>query len=181
MNVFTINGCYEIILLLLKRPMHGRGLADYLRLPLTTVQNRLHVLTREGVVDYHTEGKNKIFALKKNPVAKANIIMAEQYKLLKLYHSYPELQVILDEVAKQFKGMTILFGSYAKFLAKKDSDIDLYIASNERKVKERVQQVNSRLSVQMGMLSKTDALSQEILQDHVIVSGVEEYYAAFPH
>ncbi|MBU1975139.1 MAG: nucleotidyltransferase domain-containing protein [Nanoarchaeota archaeon] len=176
MNHFSINEKYEIMLQILKKPAHGRALAQELDIPLTTVQNRLNQLMNEGVLEYKTEGKNKIFSLKQNSLAKAKIIMAEQYRLLKLYHTYPELRIIFEQLTTQFKGMILLFGSYAKFSAKKDSDIDVYIRTKDKTIKEKLQHVNSKLSIQIGQLSKTDPLSREIFNNHVIIHGVEEYY-----
>ena len=45
-----------------------------------------------------------------------------------------------------------------------------------KKVKEKLQEINSKLSIQIGQLSKTDPLSREIFNNHVILRGVEEYY-----
>jgi predicted nucleotidyltransferase len=181
MNGFTIDEQYEIILALLKRQAHGRSLAQTLEIPLTTVQTRLDMLMKEGSIEYHVEGRNKIFLLRRTPTAKARIFMAEQYKLLKLYATYPELRIILDEITNKFQGTIILFGSFAKFRAKKDSDIDLFLETTDRKVKEKISNVNSKLSIQLGILSKDDPLSREIIQDHIIIRGIEEFYEKFPH
>jgi predicted nucleotidyltransferase len=179
MTHFTINEEYEIVLQLLKKQSHGRALAKELNIPLTTVQNRVNSLIGEGVIEYETEGKNKILSLKNNSLAEAKIIMAEQYKLLKLYSKYPDLRILFEQATDQFKGMIILFGSYAKFSAKKDSDIDVYIQTKDKKLKEKIQQINSKLSIQIGQLSKTDPLSREIFNNHCIIRGVEEYYDRF--
>lgn len=179
MTHFSINEEYEIILRLLKKPAHGRALVQELNIPITTIQNRLNQLMNEGVLEYQTEGKNKIFSLKQNSLARAKIIIAEHYKLLKLYSKYPELRIIFEQIIVQFKGMIILFGSYAKFRAKKDSDIDLYIRTKDKTIKDKLQHIDSRLSIQIGQLSKNDPLSKEIFNNHVIIRGVEGYYDRF--
>ena len=83
---------------------------------------------KENVIDFRREGKNKIFFLKKNLVSKTYILQAELHKLTKLLRHNPELSIIFEEILKKTdEKLIVLFGSYAKGLAKKDSDMDIYI------------------------------------------------------
>jgi predicted nucleotidyltransferase len=181
MNGFKIDLCHEIILSLLKEPMHGRALAKTLETPLTTVQSRINNLIAEGILEYRAEGKNKILSIKNTPIARVAILMSEQYKLMKLYQVYPEMRAIIPEITKQCTTTIIIFGSFAKFLAKKGSDIDVYLETRDRKIKKNVQDTNTSLSVKIGMLAKDDPLSREIMQEHIIVQGLEDYYEKFPY
>ena len=73
--------------------------------------------------------------------------------------------------------MAILFGSYAKGIAKKDSDIDIYIETENRKIKEELSIIDSKLSIKIGKFDTSSLLIREIVKNHVILKGIEEYYA----
>ena len=72
--------------------------------------------------------------------------------------------------------MIILFGSYAKFNPKEDSDIDIYICTTNKKVKDEISLFYDKLSVKLGNFNKEDLLIQEIIKNHVIIQGAEIYY-----
>ena len=71
--------------------------------------------------------------------------------------------------------MAAIFGSYAKGTAKKDSDIDLYVETEDKTLKRRLELLDSRLSVKTGEFDANHLLIKEIIKDHVIVKGVERY------
>jgi len=72
--------------------------------------------------------------------------------------------------------LAIIFGSYAKGLAHKDSDIDVYIETTNLQLKKDIEQLNTKLSVKIGKYNSTNILIQEIEKNHVIIKGVEQYY-----
>ena len=166
----------EIVLLLLKEESHIRGIAKNLGRPHSSISRALNKLVKENVLDYKIKGKNKVFFIKKNLQAKNYVFNAERYKLIKLIKIYPELGIIIDEVLKRTNNMAILFGSYAKFSAKKDSDIDIYVETRSRKVKEEIESVNSRIRVKIGSFNLDSELIKEIIKNHVILKGIEEFY-----
>lgn len=167
----------EIILLLLRGENHLRGIAKQLNESHSTILRKLNKLVKENVLDYKIEGKNKVFFLKKNLQAKNYVLNAERYKLIKLLKTYPELNVIIDELLKKTEEkLIILFGSYAKFTAKKDSDIDIYVETRSRKVKEEIESVHSKIKVKIGDFDMNSQLIKEIIKNHIILKGVEEFY-----
>ncbi len=167
----------EIILELLKDKSHVRSLAKKLNINHMTILRKIKELEKENAIDYKKEGKNNVYALKKTIEAKSYIFKAETYKLLKLLKKYPLLRSIIENVQNDKRTkLAILFGSYAKDIVKNDSDIDLYIETDNRKVKEELQFVNSRLSIKIGKYDKNSLLIREIEKNHVIIKGVEEFY-----
>ncbi|NWG09078.1 MAG: nucleotidyltransferase domain-containing protein [Nitrososphaerales archaeon] len=168
---------YEIILFLLTGKYHLRGIARYLDISHSTVLRKLNVLLKENVLDYRKEGKNKVFFIKKNLEARNYVLNAERYKLIKLIKKYPELGIIIEDILKKCKvKLIILFGSYAKFTAKKDSDIDIYVETRNRKIKEEIETVHSRISVKIGNFDLDSSLIKEIIKNHVLLRGAEEFY-----
>jgi len=168
---------YEIILLLVKGERHLRDIGKALDTSHSTVMRRLNVLATENVLDYRTEGKNKVFSIKKNLEGRNYVYNAERYKLSKVVKKYPALAVTLEDLLKKTDArLIILFGSYAKFSAKEDSDIDVYIETNGKKTKEAAESVNSMIRVKTGDFNPESLLIKEIVKNHVIVRGVEDFY-----
>ncbi|MCX6741905.1 MAG: nucleotidyltransferase domain-containing protein [Candidatus Pacearchaeota archaeon] len=168
---------FEILLVLLREDNHLRNIARILKASHSTIMRKINVLVRENILDYKVEGKNKIFSIKSNLQAKNYIFNAERYKFIKLLKKYSKLNVILEDVLKiSEERMIILFGSYAKFIAKEESDIDIYVETNDLKLKKSLEMINSRLSIKIGIFDGEDLLIKEIIKNHVILKGVEEFY-----
>ncbi len=168
---------HEVILTLINGEMHLRNLSRILDTPHSTLLRKLNLLINENVLDYKTEGKNRVFFIKKNLHAKTFVFNAEKYKLIKLLKVYPEMSVILEEVIKKAENrMVILFGSYAKFLAKKDSDVDIYIETTDKKMKENIASIHSKIQIKIGAFDLSSLLIKEIIKNHVILRGVEDFY-----
>jgi len=157
MTQIKINYQYEILLLLLKKQMHGRELAKELKTSLTRVQSILAELRSINVLDYKVEGKNHVYFIKKNLVSKSFILNAENYKLAGILCKYPELEPVFQDVIKKTRcSLILLFGSYAKSTPGKDSDIDIYIETTDQKVKEEAQKIYSPISIKIGMFNPED-------------------------
>jgi predicted nucleotidyltransferase len=73
-------------------------------------------------------------------------------------------------------GLAVLFGSYARGKANKNSDIDIFIETKDRKLKQELELLNSRLSVKIGEYDRSSPLIKEIEKNHVILKGVEPFY-----
>ena len=168
---------FEIILLLLRGEKHLRGVAKQLNQSHSTVLRRLNNLQKENVLDYKKEGKNKVFFIKKSLQAKNYALNAERYKLIKLLKIYPEAGIVVEDIIQKCQEkLIVLFGSYAKFNAKKDSDIDIYIETKSRKVKENVEMINSKIRAKIGEFDLDSNLIKEITKDHIILKGTEGFY-----
>lgn len=169
----------RVVLALLRQSTHVRDLSKQTGIPHATVSRMLKGLGERNVVDFEVRGKNKVVKLRRNIEALNAVKMAEGYKLEKLIRMYPEMGVIIEEVLKRTKAnLVVIFGSYAKFNAKLDSDIDLFVETQDRAVKKELEKINSRISVKIGRLRNklSEPLVKEIIKDHVIVRGVDVFY-----
>ena len=168
----------EIILnLLRKKENHIRSIAKDLDISHTTILRKADELVKENVLDYKKEGKNKVFFLKNTLKAKNYVYMSENYKTNKALKKYPELSIIMKEIANNVKSnLIILFGSYAKFNAKTDSDIDIFIETKDTKLKEKLKQISKRINLKTGKFDLNNNLIKEIIKDHIIIKGVEIFY-----
>lgn len=167
----------DIIESLLRSEGHVRGIAKKLNEPHSTILRRLNNLKDWNVIDSKKEGRNKIFFLKHNLISRGYVLQAEINKLTKLMRKNPELSVIFEEILKETdEKLVILFGSYAKDLAKKDSDIDIYVETTSRNVKKIIEGVHSNINTKIGVFDTESPLIKEIIKDHIILRGFELFY-----
>lgn len=177
MNQNKSNLILEIVLVLLNKKTHLREISRILGESNSTIIRKTDFLVKSNILDFKKEGKNKVFFIKKNLKAINYVYSAEIYKLNKTLEKYPYLSVIFEDVKKNFpKGMIILFGSYAKDNPKKQSDIDLYLETTNTNLKNKIQDIHSKLSVKIGKFDKNSLLIKEIIKNHVLIRGVEEFY-----
>jgi predicted nucleotidyltransferase len=177
MNQIKINYEYEVILSLLKEEKHGRALAKELGTSLTRIQGILNELSRSSIVDYKEIGRNHVYFIKKNLIAQTCIFNSEKYKLAKLISRYPFLNPLLSDIIEKSKAkLIILFGSYANETFNKESDIDIYIETTDEHVRREAEKINDLASIKIGKFNKDEILIKEIIKNHVILRGVEEYY-----
>jgi predicted nucleotidyltransferase len=167
----------EIVDLLLRGPLHLRGLADALQINHMTVARKLNTLVEDNVVDYTKEGKNKVYSLKKSIEGRNHAMTAEIYKQSRAMARYPVLRGVITAVLTSSDiRLALVYGSYAKGTVHDRSDIDLFIESAERDVKRSLEQRMSLLSVKIGAFDPDNPLIREIMKDHIIIRGVEEYF-----
>ena len=168
---------FEVINELLKEKNHIRNIAKNLKTNHMTILRRIKELFDLNVIDYKEEGKNKVYFLKDTIEAKTNILMVENYKLIKIITKYPNLRRIIEKIQlnKQVR-LAVLFGSYAKEIPKKESDIDVYIETNSQDLKKELEKIDSKLSIKIGKYNKDNPLIKEIKKNHVIIKGIEKYY-----
>lgn len=167
----------EIILTLLKGNHHLREIARILNESHSTLSRKIKELVKDNILDYRKEGKNKVFFIKNNLNAKNYVYSAEIYKLSKLLKKHPKFSITLEDIKKtSVKGMVLLFGSFAKGNPKKDSDIDIYIETTDNSIKYQVQELNSKIKVKIGKFDMNSLLIKEIVKNHILVRGVEEFY-----
>jgi predicted nucleotidyltransferase len=161
----------EIIEILRKKPTHIRAISKKIKLIPSTVFRTLNALEKEKVVDFNREGKNKIYFLKETVEAETYLFITEHYKYLKIMQNM-HLRRKIVELKKLFKNeLIVLFGSYAKGLETKYSDIDIYVETDKK-----ISQIPENIQLKIGKLDKNSALTKEIIKDHIIIQGVDRFY-----
>jgi predicted nucleotidyltransferase len=167
---------FEIVEELRKEPKHIRLMAEELNLIPSTVMRTIKQMEKENIVDFKKEGKNKKYALKETPEARNYLIMTEQYKFLKVIQN-AKIRKITKELIEQTTGeLIVLFGSYAKGTDRKESDIDIYIETENKELKEKLSKISEKLSLKIGKLDKDNLLTKEIIKNHIIVQNTDRFY-----
>jgi len=172
-----LNISSEILNVLFGEEIHARALAKRLDINHMTVIRNLKELVSENVLEFRKEGRNKVYFLKKNMEARNYELISELYKLNKTLEKYPEIRQTIKNIQQNKEiGLAVLFGSYARGTADKNSDIDVFIETKDRNLKKDIEFLNSRLSVKIGEYDRSSPLIKEIEKNHVIIKGVEPFY-----
>jgi predicted nucleotidyltransferase len=167
----------EIIIALLQERGHVRGIANRLGTNHMIISRKIKELSKENVLDFVQEGKNKTYFLKKTAEARALIFMAENYKILQAIEKYPRLRRIIEKIQKDKQiHLALLFGSYAKGTASKDSDVDIYIETKDENLKKQLKMFDSKLSIKIGDYESQSLLIKEIEDNHITIKGIEYFY-----
>lgn len=167
---------YEIMRDLLKGEKYLRKVAKDLKTNHMTIKRILDKMVKENILDVKLEGRNKVFFIKKTLEAFNEVIMAEAYMQNVLVNRHPELKQDIGRLKKMKANLIIIFGSYAGGNETKESDIDIYIKTKDRKIKEEVEKMNSKFAVKIGKYDKKSLLVKEIEKNHIIIKGIEEFY-----
>jgi predicted nucleotidyltransferase len=177
MNHVEQNLINEIVALLIREDLHTRAIADQLKSNHATVLRKLRDLSEDNIVDFRIEGKNKVFNLKRTIEGRNAAMIAEIYKQSSIVSKYPVLRGIFQAIQEMPEiPLAILYGSYAKSLATKGSDIDIFIETTDSRKKKHLEQRHSLLSVKIGVFDTKDLLIREMMKDHVIIRGAEVYF-----
>jgi len=167
----------EIVGELLKGRIHLRELSRKLKINPMTTSRKMKDLANENIVDFNQEGKNKTYFLKKNSEAKSYVFMFENFRLNKLIKEFSSIRDIVEHIQNDSRiSLAVLFGSYAKGNYKKNSDIDIFVETKNKKIKQDLELLNSKLSIKIGIFNNENLLIKEIKKNHVIIKGVEKFY-----
>ena len=167
----------EIVKTLKNEMAHARGIAVKLGTNHMMIVRKTRELMEENVIDVKMEGRNKSYFLKDSVEARMYLQMSENYRLINLLKKYPGLRVLVNMLQKDKRiKMAVIFGSYAKGIPKKNSDIDVFIETSDIELKKKYSRMDSKYGIKIGKLSKGDLLSEEIFKNHVIIKGVEKFY-----
>ena len=155
------------------------------------VHRTVNKLIKDNVIIKEKAGKSYLCSINletEKTIALVNL--SEIEKRDDLYNSNKELRLILDDFIKMTESAVnpisiVLFGSYAKGIATKESDIDILVIS---KTKAGIDKITKEIYAKYGkeinpvIMTSEDfkrqrdkALIKEIIKDHYILYGVENF------
>jgi predicted nucleotidyltransferase len=160
------------------RSLHVREIARLLKLSPRTASLALDHLSKKGVLDYEHKGKNKLFSLKINEISEHYLCLAESYKKTIFLDKHFKLNRLSS--ALKVNGVAVIFGSYAKGIEKKDSDLDIFIAGEYNKKEMEEYQKTTMLDISIKHYPKDafnnpDFLIKEVIKHHIIIEGQESF------
>ena len=163
-----------------KAEFYLRQIAKLAKLPVKTCQNILSQLEKDKILKGKIEGKNKYFSLNLDNIqTKSYLLQAEIHKTDMFLENYPQIKTFLKSFNTNIP--IIVFGSFAKLKANKDSDIDLFIVSEKGQklpfhlLPYKVHQVNLSENSFMKSLKEQEVIIKEIEENHVILNNHSFY------
>ena len=145
----------------------------------------LRKLEQLGFLESKTMGKIKAYSIRRAIGTREAFILAEQYKKIAFMQKNPLIKEIIERTETYMSGIIIIFGSYAKGLQTKYSDIDILIVG--RHDKKAVRGIGRTYGIEIsikeyptdifGQDIKDDILLSEVAESHIIVRGIEDYVA----
>jgi len=167
-------------LILINALLAGEGHIRYLShatgLSPSSVARIVNELSLKGIVDFREEGKNKICFLKDTPEAESFIFMTEYYRRFLLLKNDRLRRLVKQIFSLTSDELVVMFGSQVRGDASIDSDIDVYIETDDISLRDRLKNVSDSLNVKIGNFDKESFLGKEIIRNHVILRGVERFY-----
>ena len=165
------------------REYYIREVQKLLKISPRTSQLILNDLENKGILESKTKGKIKDYTIKRNSLSQRYIIFSEQYKAIAFLEKKLIIKEIIEKINPFIEGIGIVFGSYAKDIAKKDSDLDIFVIGkyNKEKIKKVSKTYGIEISIKCYPLKTfeknlaNDILLKEILKNHIIFLNVEQF------
>ena len=168
------------------REYYIREVQKLLKISPRTSQLILNDLENKGILESKTKGKIKAYTIKRNSLSQRYIIFSEQYKAIAFLEKKLIIKEIIEKINPFIEGIGIIFGSYAKDIAKKDSDLDIFVIGKYNK--EKIKKVSKTYGIEINIKCyplKTfeknlanDILLKEILKNHIIFLNAEQFIKA---
>ena len=166
-----------------KRELYLREISKLSKIPLKTTQNTLNFLEKNKIIKSIQRGKNKYFSLNQaNTQTKFYMLQAEIHKTKVFLETYSQFKTFLKEIT--IDNPIIVFGSFAKFTADRDSDVDiLTISKKEPKLPShllpnKIHLLNISKNQFIKSLKKQETLIKEIEENHIILNNHSFYVNA---
>lgn len=123
-----------------------------------------------------------------NEIARIIYSLIEINKKLEFFRKYKNIKpyfLQLDDIFKNKTGFVLIYGSFARLAADKDSDLDILIIENLKKeeirrIEETFVTLHNELSLKTESINnflknKNKPLYKNILKEHIIIYGVEKF------
>ncbi|MFH1432158.1 MAG: nucleotidyltransferase domain-containing protein [archaeon] len=165
------------------REYYIREVQKLLKISPRTAQLILNDLEKKAVLESKLKGKIRTYRLKNTQSAIDYLIIAEQYKKISFLENKPMIKEIITKITPSITGIGLIFGSYAKGLQKKESDLDIFIAGDYDK--NTIKKTSELYGIELSAKSypreifekeiKRDILLKEIQNDHIIFQDAERF------
>lgn len=169
------------------KELHVRQISREIGVDVKAVQIQLKKLEKANILTSTIKGRNREYRLNlDNSIVRYYMTMAENFVTIRYLQENFLIKKIASEIARLIDDPILLFGSFAKGQATKDSDIDLFIVT-ERKVDRRAfleigKAVDRDVNVQydgreqfLKGLQDKNPLLMEVVSNHIVLKGADEF------
>jgi len=165
------------------REYYIREVEKLLKISPRTAQLILEDLENKGIIESKVKGKIKSYKLKINELSKRYLTFVEQYKSISFMEKNLLVKEAIEKISPFINGIGIIFGSYAKGISNKESDLDIFVAGNYEK--EEIKKVSINLGVEISVKCypldtfekniSQDILLKEMLKNHIVFINIEQF------
>ena len=163
------------------REYYIREVGKLLKISPRTAQLILEDLENKGIIESKVRGKIKSYKLKISELGNRYLAFAEQYKSIAFMGQNLLVKEIIEKISPFINGIGIIFGSYARGMPNKESDLDIFVAGGYEK--EVIKQVSRNLGIEISIKCyplkifeknvSQDALIKEVLKSHIVFKNTE--------
>jgi len=163
------------------RVIYGRELVGKIPLSQKAIALALEQLEKKGILKSHKKGTLKLYELNKD--------YSEIYDILALAEiarkgEFLSKHRVLAHIFKSDSRIVGIFGSYAKGIQKKDSDIDVFIIG--KKKDEEYDKIGKKFDKHISikyfsqkqfteLMKMKNNLCKEIIKNHVLLFNIEQF------
>lgn len=167
--------------------LHVREIARETKVDVKAVQLQLKRLERANILSSALKGRNKEYRLNLNNfAARYYLIMAEAFFTINFLDKNFQIKKVISEISGKIDGPILLFGSFAKGYATKESDIDIFAISDKKFDNEIIEELSTiigrKISVKSSSkkqflegLKNSDPLISEVALGHIALKGIDEF------
>ncbi len=164
----------------------GSFIAEKKNLNQKSTANALKCFEEEGFLKSATQGKNRLYLINLGDAEMSgNFISAiEHLRAIEFYKKHVLIKEIAAKIVSHCDGIAAIFGSYAKGTAKKDSDLDIFVAGkcNEKEIEKVSDMYKIEINIktyplpifEKALMTK-DPLAEEVIKYHIIIKGIEQF------
>jgi len=164
----------------------GSSIAKSRKLNQKTVSNYLKSLESQNFLKSAAEGRNKLYFLNlSDEQLIVNFIAAvENARTINFYQKHILIKEIAAKMLPHIKGISLIFGSYAKGNEKKGSDLDIFVAgsADEAQIDKIAEIYHLEISIKKytllefkKALKESDPLIKEVISNHILMQNAQEF------
>lgn len=168
-----------------KASFHLREIARRTRVDAKAVRVQLDRLEKANILISAVRGRNKEYRLNlENYLTHYHLTLAETYATVDYLSRNFEIKKLVSEAADILGDSALLFGSFAKGEATKESDIDILIIDDKKPDLTAFREVSNLLGREVSVkfvsgaqflngLVRNDPLILEVVAHHIILKGID--------
>jgi predicted nucleotidyltransferase len=157
-------------------------LSKQVSIPYTSLHRTVKEM--EDLVEINEKGKSKLITIKWNSITRAYLTIAS----FKEKKEFVKKNKIFKKIEDKAEGIVLIFGSYAKNLQRKKSDIDIIIINKNGERSLRFTDLELLFDIKINPIflsnkefllmlkDKEENVGKQALKDHILLSGFFEFW-----
>lgn len=169
------------------KSLHLRQIAREIGVDVKAVLMQLKRLEQANILSSAVKGRNREYTLNKgNIITRQHMVMAEIFASARYLQDNFLIKKVASEIGPLADGPVLLFGSFAKGQANKDSDIDLFFITDKKIDRKAIIEISRLLDRDINVQSagksrfleglySQEPLMMEVVANHIVLKGADEF------